>query len=279
MNTKLYHLIPRRLLTRVFYLLSRIETTWCKNLLIRIYQRVTGAKTDFAKEKDPLAYPSLNAFFTRELAENARVIEKEVKTLVSPVDGRCAIYQTLEQNTLLQAKGISYTADALLADASLATQFYNGETATLYLAPDDYHRIHAPMDCTLRAMRFCPGDKHSVALPLLSKIPNIFAGNERLVLEFDTAIGKMVMVWVGALNVASISTIWHGELRHQADNYYVYNTPMSFKKGEELGQFNLGSTVILFFEANTIRWEESALNAQRKLLMGEKIASIIHADS
>ena len=274
MKTALYHLIPRRLTSKAMYHLARIQTPWLKNFIIRSYMRITGADTAFAAEKNPYAYASLNDFFTRALADGARPLDNDRQSIVSPVDGRCAIWQTLEAGTLLQAKNITYTADELLADSALAAHYIHVETATLYLAPDDYHRIHMPCDGTLLGMRFCPGDKHSVALALLDKIPNIFAGNERAVCWFATDFGIMTLVLVGALNVSSIETVWHGVLSKQADNNYDYrDTPRHFKKGEEIARFNLGSTVILFFPPNSIAWENDALAEQRKIHMGQKIAS------
>lgn len=276
MNISLYKLIPRRLTSKVMHYLSRIETPWIKNFIIRTYMRITGANTAFAAEKDPYAYISLNDFFTRALAEGARPLDMDNDAVVSPVDGRCAVWQTMDERTLFQAKSITYCADELLADSALAAHYYNGETATLYLAPDDYHRIHMPCDGQLLGMRFCPGDKHSVAIGLLDKIPNIFAGNERVVAWFDTSFGLMTMVFVGALNVSSIETVWHGIVHNSADNHYDYSaTPRRFAKGEEIARFNLGSTVILFFPAGHIVWQENAFHDHQKIHMGQKIASRI----
>lgn len=253
--------------------LSRITHPALKNRIISTYMRITGADTSFAAEKDPHAYPSLNAFFTRELAANARLIEPDPAHIISPVDGRCAIHETLQADTMLQAKGMPYSAAQLLGSEAWAAPFINGTTATLYLAPDDYHRIHMPCDGTLTDMRFCPGDKHSVALSLLDKIPNIFAGNERVVCLFDTDFGRMAVVMVGALNVSSISTAWHGDVLNAASNTYDYrDQALAYKKGDEIGKFNLGSTVILLFEANKIDWSDTALQKAEKIHMGEMIA-------
>lgn len=273
MNTKLYSLIPRRLTSKAMYYLARITVPWLKNPIIRLYMHITGADTSFARKKNPYAYSSLNDFFTRELAEGERPLNTDKDTLVSPVDGRCAVWETMNDHTVLQAKNITYTIDELLGDTTLAEQYKNGATATLYLAPDDYHRIHMPCNGTLLGMRFCPGDKHSVALSLLNKIPNIFAGNERVVAWFDTEFGLMTLVLVGALNVSSIETVWHGVVHNNTNNDYDYSaTPRHFAKGDEIARFNLGSTVILFFPANRIIWQEDALRDHRKILMGQKIA-------
>ena len=254
--------------------LSHITHPKLKNHIISIYMRLTGADTSFAEEKDPHAYDSLHAFFTRGLADGARPIDENPMHIVSPVDGRCAIHENLRESTMLQAKDIAYSAAELLGSEEWAASFINGSTATLYLAPDDYHRIHMPCDGTLTAMRFCPGDKHSVAISLLDKIPNIFAGNERVVCLFDTEFGRMALVMVGALNVSSINTVWHGDVINMPNNSYVYaDQPPMFRKGEEIGRFNLGSTVILLFEANRVCWSNSLINQMDKINMGEMIAT------
>lgn len=276
MKLALYKLIPRNLVTQGMYRLARItRPSWLKNIIIKIYILITGADTSFAIEKNPYHYKSLNDFFTRALADNVRPINPDSSQLTSPVDGRCAEFGAIEANKLVQAKNILYTLEQLLDDPALAQQFYHGQTATLYLAPDDYHRIHMPCDGQLRNMRFCPGEKHSVSLSLLDKIPNIFAENERAVCVFETNFGLMAMVLVGALNVSSIETVWHGELHDNGDNYYDYSKEQHFfKKGTEIGRFNLGSTVILIFANPKISWQSQKLQSSDKILMGQPIATL-----
>ena len=164
MNIHLHTLIPRRLSSAVMYRLARVKTRFLKNAIIRAYTKITGANTDFAAEKDPYAYATLNDFFTRALAAGARPIDADNAAIVSPVDGRCAHYGAVQDGMTLQAKGLPYSVEALLGSREWADAFAGGSTATLYLAPDDYHRIHMPCDGRLLAMRFCPGDKHSVSL-------------------------------------------------------------------------------------------------------------------
>lgn len=272
MNDCFYRLLPKKALSQLMYRAARIETPWLKNRLIRLYQHITGATTSFAAEKNPLAYPSLNAFFTRALATDARPIASEKNSFISPVDGRCAIFGEIKAGQLFQAKTQRYSLAALLNDAAYAEQFEHGQTATLYLAPDDYHRIHMPCDGELTAMTFCPGNRHSVALDLLERIPNLFAGNERLVCHFTTDFGELALVMVGALNVSSIETVWHGELHDNGDNHYRYDAPIAFKKGEEIGRFNLGSTVILCCTAGALHWTSEKLSNGEKIFMGEAIA-------
>ncbi len=272
MNLKIYQLIPRKALSQCFYHLSQIQTPVIKNAIIWSYQKITGANTDFCNEKNPYAYASLNAFFTRALAQNARPIAEGKNALISPVDGRCAVFGSIENGQMYQAKTRQYFLADLLNSAQMAETFEGGETVTLYLAPDDYHRIHMPCDGKLTSMSFCPGDKHSVALDLLAQIPNLFAANERLVCHFDTEFGTMALVMVGALNVSSISTVWHGVLKDSGNNHYHYEKPLHFKKGDELGQFNLGSTVILCFARNKVTLNNTKLSSGEKIRMGEQLA-------
>ena len=269
MNLTLYKLLPKRLTSWLMYKLARIEWPPLKNLIIRGYIHCTKANTDFSPEKNPLNYQSLNDFFTRPLIKELRPLETG---FVSPVDGRCAIWGEVNHRTVMQAKNISYSLAELLASNGWAELFDGGSQATIYLAPDDYHRIHAPCDCRLLAMHFVSGAKHSVALPLLGQIPRIFAANERLVCLFDSEeFGQFAMVWVGALNVSSISTRWAGEMRRQRNNHYDYrNYAMNFARGEELGQFNLGSTVILLLQRDKIQWDGARLDG-RKILLGQSL--------
>lgn len=274
MNLALYKLIPRHLLTKAFYRLSRINNPPLKNAIIWAYQKATGANTSFAAEKNPYRYQNLNAFFTRALADGERPIDEHPQALVSPVDGRCAVFGAIEAGQLYQAKTRQYSLAALLNSAQRAEAFEGGTTATIYLAPDDYHRIHMPCDGRLTAMSFCPGDKHSVAIDLLEHIPNLFAANERLVCHFETEFGDMALIMVGALNVSSIETVWHGELNDSGDNHYRYAPAKSFKKGEEIGRFNLGSTVILCFSAGMAELTNPKLSNGNKIRMGEAIGKL-----
>ena len=277
MNIHLYTLIPRRLSSALMYRLARVKTRFLKNAIIRAYMKITGANMDFAAEKNPYAFATLNDFFTRALAAGARPIEADNAAIVSPVDGRCAHYGAVQDGMTLQAKGLPYSVEALLGSAEWADAFAGGSTATLYLAPDDYHRIHMPCDGRLLALRFCPGDKHSVSLSLLGRIPGIFSGNERAVCLFETPCGKMAVVMVGALNVSSIETVWQGELHDRGSrNLYDYSAEdLRFAKGAEIGRFNLGSTVILFFEKDVLGWKRDVLERATKIRMGEAIAETL----
>ena len=273
MNYKFYLLLPKKLISFIFYYLSRIELKFIKDALIYLFTKITKADCEFAREKDKYNYKSLNDFFTRELDDNVRPIAES--NLISPVDGRCAIYtQNINNGELFQAKSQKYSLAALLNSQKLADIYNNGTSLTLYLSPIDYHRVHMPCDGTLISSSFCAGNKHSVALDLLEKIPNLFAGNERLVLNFtNSKIGEFSLIMVGALNVSSISTVFHGEYK-KADSFIDYSlqkNPFVFKKGEEIGQFNLGSTVILVFKEKIINLNNPKLDTGDKILMGESL--------
>ncbi|MBP3195107.1 MAG: phosphatidylserine decarboxylase [Cardiobacteriaceae bacterium] len=276
MKYAIYRLIPRLFLSRIFYYLARIENYYFKNSLIFIFSKITGANCDFAARKNLYEYKSLLDFFTRELADGAREINSDENAIVSPVDGRVAIYGDINNQQLFQAKNHKYSLSALLNCPIQAKKYESGKTITIYLAPDDYHRIHAPVDCVLQSMSFCPGDKHSVAINLLEKIDGLFIANERLVCNFSSARGEFSLVMVGALNVGSIATVWSGELKNNIEdgNFYFYpDGNISFKKGDEIGRFNLGSTVILCFEEGfNLQFDNPKIATKEKIHLGEKIA-------
>jgi len=216
-------------------------------------------------------YDSLVDFFTRELTPGCRPVAGDEKTVVSPVDGRVAHVGAIAAGQIFQIKGQPYALSDLVG-ADLASYYADGQSATLYLAPDDYHRIHMPLSARLVAGRYIPGERNSVCISLLNHIPGLFAKNERVVLVFATAAEKrFIMVLVGALNVGSIETVFHGQICPNGDERSV-ELPANgefLHKGEELGRFNLGSTVILIMPANQQMW---TINAQQSLRQGEAIA-------
>lgn len=205
------YLLPQRLITRVTYWLARIETPWFKNGFIHIFSRIFNVNMDEAQEPDYRAYRHFNAFFTRALQPAARPLDTDDQRLCCPVDGTVSQAGDIVDDQLFQAKGRSFELPNLLGgDADLAQLFRDGTFATLYLSPRDYHRIHMPIRGVLREMVHIPGRLFSVS-PLTTRvIPELFARNERVVAHFDTSIGPMAMVLVGAINVASIETVWAG---------------------------------------------------------------------
>jgi phosphatidylserine decarboxylase len=233
-----------------------------------------------AAEPDIAAYPSFNAFFTRALRPEARPLATATDAVVSPVDGRVSEAGRIKADRILQAKGHDYTLQALLAGAAAdwAPRFAEGEFATIYLAPTDYHRIHMPCSGTLREAWFVPGDLFSVNATTARLLPGLFARNERVVLLFEGDAGAFAVVLVGALFVGSMSTVWHGDVAPAAARLpqklplEAAQAALQAQRGAELGRFNMGSTVILLHAPSAIRWHEH-LVAGQVLRMGEAIGT------
>jgi phosphatidylserine decarboxylase len=247
----LQDLLPKHALSRLMHRLARSTNPLLRKLLIR---SLLGAYPQIqmreAQQRDPLAYPSFNAFFTRALRADARVIEGEAGDLVSPVDGTISQLGQLVAGQLLQAKGIHYSPAALLADEPAAARYADGAFACIYLAPYNYHRIHMPLAGRLIATRYVPGALYSVSPATARAIPGLFARNERVICEFDTALGPLAMVLVGALFVGSIETVYAGEINPpRARGGGVRDVPeglgTELARGAELGRFNMGSTVVV----------------------------------
>lgn len=228
-------------------------------------------------------FTSFNHFFTRKLKPGARKICTDKDAIISPVDGYTSEFGKIHENQLLQAKSINYTLEDLLANKVLSESFVNGSFATLYLAPHNYHRIHMPLDGVLETMIYIPGTLFSVNGKAVKNIPNIFTKNERVVCIFNTSLGRVAVILVGAMIVGGIETFWHGTITppHKCKKKittwnYDTSTAKHIKlfKGEEMGLFNLGSTVILLFEKNNVAWSKS-LNTGNSIVLGEKIATTI----
>lgn len=212
-----------------------------------------------AHDPEPANYPDFNTFFTRALSEGARTMTPDQDAILCPADGSISQIGQIENGRIFQAKGQYYTPRELLADDALADQFSAGKFATIYLSPKDYHRVHMPIDGTLRKMIYVPGELFSVNQVTAENVPRLFARNERAVCLFDTPAGPMVMVLVGAMIVAGIETVWAGQVAPlkktiRRIDYQQQPEPVTLKKGVEMGRFKLGSTVILLFQHNAIDW-------------------------
>lgn len=243
--------LPQHLLSRGMHALARSRQPAVRNLVLRTVLR-SYPQIDMheALQPDPFTYESFNAFFTRELRPGARPIAADAHALVSPVDGTVSQLGRTNAGALLQAKGMQYTCAALLADAPAATRYHGGSFACLYLAPYNYHRIHMPCDAVLRATRYVPGQLFSVNAATARTVPDLFARNERVVCDFDTADGPLCLVLVGALFVGSIETVFAGEInpppaRGGKVRAIEAGVGRTFSRGEELARFNMGSTVIV----------------------------------
>jgi len=270
-------IVPQYLVTAIVYRLARIRTVPVKNFFIRQFVKAYKVDVDELSAPVPDGFASFNDFFTRELAAGARNVDQSANTIVSPVDGAVSAAGTIEQEMLIQAKGMRYSLEDLLAtDLPEARAFHDGRFATIYLAPFNYHRIHAPLAGTLRAVRYVPGDLFSVNAVTAKFVPRLFSRNERLVCHFVTDAGPFVLIFVGAMNVGSISTPWTGEIRPRKSgvvvDYNLSNSALSTSvaKGDLLGWFNMGSTVIMLMPNGHGEWSETLVTGAT-VKMGEVI--------
>jgi phosphatidylserine decarboxylase len=255
------YLLPQHTLSHMVYGVGRLRWRWWKNPLIRWFIRHYGVDLSVAAQPDPEAYPDFNAFFTRPLRAGARPVAREADAIASPVDGTVSQAGDLRGDTLFQAKGRSYSLITLLGgDRECAAPFRDGSFATLYLGPRDYHRVHMPMRGRLREMVYVPGRLFSVNAATAQVVSGLFARNERLVTLFETPAGLMALVLVGAIGVGSIETVWSGRItppymtKVRLWSYGGDTAPILLERGEEMGRFNLGSTVLLLFGAGQVRW-------------------------
>jgi phosphatidylserine decarboxylase len=271
-------MLPQRLMARAMYKLARSEWKPLKDLLIRFVASRYGIDMNEAAESDPRTYASFNAFFTRALKPDARPVAPETDALVSPVDASVSQVGRIERGRLLQAKGHDFALDDLLGgDRALAANFANGSFATLYLSPRDYHRVHMPIEGRLTRMDFIPGKLFSVSDATAQLVPGLFARNERVVTLFDTPAGPVAMVLVGAIFVGSIETIWAGEVREARGTpvrwVYPKGEAPELAKGDEMGRFNMGSTVILILPEGKVAWERRLRSGER-VKLGERIGTL-----
>ncbi len=260
----LQYLLPKHGLSRLVGKFAGAKagalTTFAINRFIKAY----GIDMSEAKLQDATDFDTFNDFFTRELKEGARPINPDNKEICFPVDGTISQQGDIKDDQIIQAKGVSYSLTTLLGgEEETADPFQGGKFSTIYLAPKDYHRIHMPMAGTLREMIFVPGDLFSVNPLTARNVPNLFARNERVVAIFDTEIGPMALVLVGATIVASIETVWAGTITPPAGKRITrWQYPaegeqaIHLEKGEEMGRFKLGSTTVCCFPANTMDFTE-----------------------
>ena len=260
------HLLPHHLLSRVIGGFAECRAPWFKNLLTRWFVRHYDVDMRQAQVEDPTAYENFNAFFTRALKPGARPLPAEAGVVVSPSDGAISQLGRIEHGRIFQAKGHSYSLLELLGgDGLRAAPFMGGHFATIYLSPKDYHRADMPLTATLRE-RVNPAPAENV--------PGLFARNERVVCIFETAVGPMAVILVGAMIVASIETVWAGlvtppkrELKRFAYDEAA-RAPITLRTGDELGRFKLGSTAIVLFGPDAVNWS-AELGALSTVNMGQ----------
>lgn len=258
--TALQHVLPQHALSRIVRHATRLRWRWWKNALIHAFMRRFDVDMTSAAQPDASAYPSFNAFFTRALAPGARPLCADA--VVSPVDGAVSEIGVAIADRLLQVKGRSFgIADLLGGDHRHAQPFNDGAYAVLYLSPRDYHRIHMPLAGTLTASIHVPGALFAVNRAATYLIPRLFTRNERVCALFDTAAGPMAVVMVGALFVGSIETVWGGARRSRRHGAPAleHAPAIQLDAGAELGRFNMGSTVIVMFGRERVRWLDSVI--------------------
>ncbi|MAH73159.1 MAG: phosphatidylserine decarboxylase [Cellvibrionales bacterium TMED49] len=280
MNIKLHlsvniqRLLPKHFLSKLTGVLAESQKVWLKNFLILSFIKIY--KIDMSEVENPNinSYKSFNEFFTRRLSEDARECDLNNLSITSPVDGSISQIGQIHKNKILQAKGINYSVERLVGCKEVAQTFNEGKFATIYLSPSNYHRVHAPCDSKLIKTCYFPGNIYSVNKKTCQIIPDLFTRNERLVCYLRSPnFGDFCLIFVGAMLVRGIETVWKQPEISTRDfpQYNIFQEKnLLFKKGEEIGCFKYGSTVILLFIPK-FQWLEN-LASGTNLLVGERIA-------
>ena len=270
--------LPTRLISFLIFKLTRIESPAFKNLFIKWFMGAFHISLAEAEHERPEAYRHFNAFFTRALKPDARPLDQDPKAILSPVDGTVSQLGRIDSDRIFQAKGRDYTVGELLGDEGLAEPFVGGSFCTIYLAPYNYHRIHMPIGGRLKEWLLVPGRLFSVNPATARAMPKLFARNERVVTLFDTAVGPLALVLVGALNVGSMETVWAGQITpphiRSRLGRWTPGSPVRLVRGDEMGRFNMGSTVVLLFPPGKIQWSDE-LGPAKTVRMGQSIGTVV----
>ncbi len=284
----LQHLLPKRWLTQLAGWGAEREAGWLTRLVINLFVRVYRVDMQEAQQPDIAAYRTFNDFFTRPLRDDVRPIDSDPNVLVMPADGIISQSGPIDGEQIFQAKGHNYSLEALLAgNERLVEAFRDGAFVTTYLAPRDYHRVHMPCNGILREMIYVPGELFSVNPLTAANIPNLFARNERLICMFATDFGPMAQILVGATIVGSIETTWSGTVtppRPGIIKRWQYpradeDGAVVFLKGQEMGRFKLGSTVVNLFARDSVLLGDH-LHSTGTTRVGQRLADgIVRSDS
>ena len=253
--------------------IARCKTLWFKNVLIYTYIWVFSIDLSECEITDYRQFEHFNDFFIRQLKPSARPLANYPNTITSPADGFISMLGQIKQGQAIQAKGIDYSIENLLGDPTLATCFKNGAFATVYLSPKDYHRVHMPTAGQAIKSIYVPGQLWPVKPSLVNKTPALFTKNERLSVIFETEHGKMAVVFVGAFIVGQIGTVLNGMIKPETQTKHIDHPNANsrpFNKGDELGYFCLGSTVIVLWESKHIEWSKQ-YQPNHPIKMGEMI--------
>jgi phosphatidylserine decarboxylase len=271
-------ILPQHALSALVYRVMRSRTRWLKNGLIRGIGKTVGIRFEEAKSSNPDDYACFNDFFTRELKPGARPIDVDPLSLVSPCDGRISEAGNLRGDRILQAKGVSYRLQALLAGDDCCPSLQDGHFFTIYLSPRDYHRVHMPLSGRLVRMIHVPGKLFSVAPYTVRQIPGLFALNERVVCVFDSAYGPFAQVLVGAMMVGSMSTVWAGEVtpsrRRSVQAWDYLDQDIRLERGEEMGRFNMGSTVVTILPSAAVSADPPWPEPGSPVRMGQRLVRL-----
>ena len=274
LHTLIQYIVPHHALSRLGSWIANCRWHWLKTWIIRDFIQRYQVDLHLARFEKIEEYENFNRFFTRLLKSEHRPIVQGKNDVASPVDGNISQIGTICEETLFQAKGFDFSLTSLLGgDVTAARSFYNGKFATFYLAPRDYHRVHMPYPGRLRTTIFIPGKLFSVNPKTVQTIPQLFARNERLVCLFDTDIGPMAVILVGAMLVGSIKTVWSTVSSSKTISVQSYPNPLILERGAELGHFEMGSTVIILFAKEAIEWANN-LKENASLQMGQLIATV-----
>jgi len=268
------YVIPKQAITALAGKLASAKAGKLTTAVIRWFVKRYQVNMLEAAQEDISAYSSFNEFFTRPLKDGTRPLSKS--KYICPVDGAISQFGDIHADQVFQAKGHSYSTQALVGgDTKLAAQYQDGSFATIYLSPRDYHRIHMPCNGRLLRMIYVPGALFSVNPTTAQGVPGLFARNERVVCEFESAKGNFVLVLVGATIVGSMATVWHGivnppRVGHVKEWLYL-DESINLKQGEEMGRFLLGSTVVMLFPKDTLKFNTS-WEPSKPVKLGEKMA-------
>ena len=257
------YVVPKKFISKMIGVLARSEIVFIKNTFIKTFQMMYDVNMQEARNGDGSSYPSFNSFFVRSLKPECRPIDKNINSVISPVDGLVSQLGNVKSGKLIQAKGMYFNLLEFLGNNKpIYEKMKEGMFSTFYLSPKDYHRVHMPLDGKLREMIYLPGKLFSVNSTTSKRVKNLYSKNERLVCIFDTVRGPMVVVLVGAMIVSGITVNWEDENIFNKGKIQKLMYPtigkgsVSLKKGDEVGRFMLGSTVVVCFGMNKIHWED-----------------------
>ena len=274
------YIMPQHGLSRFGGWVANLRCSRFKNYLIRWFIKRYNVNLNEALQSEARDYDCFNDFFIRKLKPELRPITNGQFDIASPADGTIAEIGHINKNQLLQAKGHYFDLISLLGgDENLAQHFIDGDYATIYLAPHNYHRVHMPLDGKLLQTLYVPGKLFSVNATTTELIPNLYSRNERLICLFETAAGPMAVILVGAMIVGSMQMVWMQQpIRSHQLQSETFAGSFSFKKGDEIGHFKLGSTVLVLFGAKQVAWL-SKLLPQTQIQFGESVGNYFQSNT